>query len=96
MHFNFIALLINSLKKNGAKTGCAKRSEKQIEPAYLWVVRGREPPDAMSHRYADTILPDLLDRPLTEPPLCRNEHAQYIKMCLCNTGGFLNLCFKFK
>jgi len=27
----------------------------------------------------------------------RNEDAQYIKMCLCNTGGFfLNLCFKSK
>jgi len=24
----------------------------------------------------------------TEPPLCRNEHAQYIKMCLSNTGFF--------
>ena len=32
----------------------------------------------------------------TKPPLCSTEHAQYIKMCLCNTGGFLNLCFKFK
>ena len=27
----------------------------------------------------------------TEPPPCRNEHALYIKMCLRNTGGFLNL-----
>ena len=24
----------------------------------------------------------------TKPPLCRREHAQYIKMCLCKTGGF--------
>ena len=40
--------------------------------------------------------PGLLEPPLcrhepprfarqTEPLLCSNEHAQYIKMCLCNT-----------
>ena len=37
--------------------------------------RGREPPDAMSLRYADKSLPDLLSRPSlhyeTKPPLCR-------------------------
>ena len=27
----------------------------------------------------------------TEPLLCRNENAQYIKMCLYNTGGFFKL-----
>ena len=27
----------------------------------------------------------------TKPPLCSNEHAQNIKMCLCNTGGFIKL-----
>ena len=30
----------------------------------------------------------------TEPQLCSNEHAQHIKMCLCNTGGFLNLFYE--
>ena len=29
----------------------------------------------------------------TKPPLCRNEHAQHIKMCLCNTEGFFKLVF---
>jgi len=24
----------------------------------------------------------------TKPPLSRNEYAQHINMCLCNTGGF--------
>ena len=48
----------------------------------LCVQGGREPPDAMSLRYADTSLPDLLGRPRlhyanqasamqTKPPLCR-------------------------
>ena len=32
----------------------------------------------------------------TEPPLCRYEHAQYIKMYLCNTGGFFKLVLKFE
>ena len=32
----------------------------------------------------------------TEPQLCSNEHAEYIKMCLYNTGGFLDMCFKLK
>ena len=31
-----------------------------------------------------------------KPQLYSNQHAQYIKMCLCNTGGFLNLCLKVK
>ena len=34
----------------------------------------------MSLYFADTSLPDLLDILL--------RYAQYIKMCLCNTGGF--------
>ena len=32
----------------------------------------------------------------TQPSLCSNVHAQYSKMCLCYTEGFLNLCLKFK
>ena len=31
--------------------------------------------------------PPILSRQ-TEPQSCSNEHAQYIKMCLCNIGGF--------
>ena len=50
--------------------------------------------DAMSLRYADTSLPDLLSRQSLS--YSSNEHAQYIKMCLCNKGVFLNLCFTKK
>ena len=30
---------------------------------FMRLTRGREPPDAMSLRYADTSIPDLLGRP---------------------------------
>ena len=59
--------------------------------AVMW---GREPPDAMSPRYADTSLPDLLGRP----------NLRYAVMSMRNTSKcacviqevFLTLCFKFK
>ena len=55
---------------------------------------GREPPDAMSLRYADTSLPDLLGR----------LSLHYTEMSMRNTSKstcviqevFLNLCIKFK
>ena len=58
------------------------------------VSRGREPPDAISLRYADTSLPDLLGR----------LSLRYAVMSMRNTSKrgcviqevFLNLCFKFK
>ena len=48
--------------------------------------RGREPPDAMSLRYADTSLPELLSRPSLR--FAEMSMRKHIKMCLCNTGGF--------
>ena len=58
------------------------------------VPRGREPQDAMSLRYADTSLPELLGRP----------SLRFAEMSMRNTSKctsviqevFLNLCFKFK
>ena len=47
-------------------------------------VQGREPPDAMSLRYADTSLPELLGR----PNLRFAEMSMRNKMCLCNTRVF--------
>ena len=42
---------------------------------YRWfrlsIWEGREPPDTMSLRYADTSLPDVLGRMQTKPPLCK-------------------------
>ena len=51
-------------------------------------IRGREPWDTMSLRYADTSLPDLLGRPSLRYAEMSMRIAQYIKMCLYNTGGF--------
>ena len=56
--------------------------------------RGREPPDAMSLRYADTSLPGLLGRP----------SLRFAELSMSNTSKcasviqkvFLILCFKFK
>ena len=45
----------------------------------------------MSLRYADTSLPDLLSRQSLS--YSSNEHAQYIKMCLCNKGVFFKFMF---
>ena len=58
------------------------------------VQRGREPPYAMSLRYADMSLPDLLGR----------LNLRYAEMSMRNTSKcacviqevFLNLCFKIK
>ena len=52
--------------------------------------RSREPLDAIN--LACRHEPPRFPRQ-TKPPLGRNIHAQYIKMCLCNTGGFFKLVF---
>ena len=60
----------------------------------ILVERGREPPDAMSLRYADISLPDFLGRPSL-------RHAEMgirnTSKCACLIQEvFLNLCLKFK
>ena len=57
-------------------------------------VRGREPPDAMSLRYADTSLPELLGRPSLSYAVMS---MRITSKCACiKQEVFLNLCFKFK
>jgi len=51
----------------------------------------RKTPDTINLCYADK--PPRVARQI-KPPLYRNEHEQYMKMCLCNTGGLLKIVFK--
>ena len=54
---------------------------------------GREPRDAMSLRYADTSLPDLLGRPSLRYAVMSMRNTS---KCACKIQVFLHLCFKYK
>ena len=83
---------ISTRKNFGEGTILVQHFPRNLE-RYTCVMWGREPRDAMSLRYADTILPNLLGRP----------NFRYAVMSMRNTSkcacvikeGFLNLCFKF-
>ena len=70
--------------------------EQNIE-SKQFAIGGREPPDAMSLRYADTSLPDLLGRlslhyayqasaMQTVPPLCSERASTYTAQLFSNLG----------
>ena len=66
---------------------CSRNAlSKPLNERPLKIVKWTLLTDAVRLRYADTSLPGF-----ARPPLCSNDHAQYIKMCLLNTRGFFKL-----
>ena len=83
---------INTRKNIGEGTILVQHFPRNFE-RYTCVMWGREPRDAMSLRYADTSLPDLLGRPNLRYAVMSMRNTS---KCACVTKeGFLNLCFMF-
>jgi len=74
---------------HGKKGICIKNT-----PGYIQCLMREGPPDAMSLRYADTSLPELLGRPRL---LFAEMSMRNTSKCACVIQEvFFNLCFKFK
>ena len=67
-----------------------------LRKLYFCVRWGREPLDAMSLRYADMSLPDLLGRPSLGYAVMSLRNTLKCAFVMCNPWGFYKLVFKFK